>query len=62
MLNTLLNRKNNCFTEAELLCMFCLFSQTEWGEEHTPVSMKVYTRSGTYTFEADNPVYRYREG
>ena len=61
MSNNRLNTKNNCFTEAELLEMFCRFSQTEWGAEHTPVAIKIYTRSGTYTFEADNPVYRYRE-
>ena len=61
MLNSLLNTKNNCLTEAELLKLLCLFSQTEWGTKHTPVAIKVYTRSGTYTFEADNPVYRYRE-
>lgn len=52
---------NNCFTEAELLEMLCSFAGTEWGEEHAPTAMKIYTRSGTYTFEADNPVYRYRE-
>ena len=60
MSNTLLST-NNCFTEAELLQLLCRFSSTDWGAEHTPKEMKVYTRSGTYTFEADNPVYRYRE-
>ncbi|MBE6878666.1 MAG: hypothetical protein E7488_05825 [Ruminococcaceae bacterium] len=61
MSSTLLSTKNNCFTEGELLQLLCRFSETDWGAEHTPTAMKVYTRSGTYTFEADNPVYRYRE-
>ena len=60
MSDTLLST-NNCFTEAELLQLLCRFSSTDWGPEHTPAAMKVYTRSGTYTFEVDNPVYRYRE-
>lgn len=53
-------KNNNCYTGRELLEMFCRFSQTQWGEQHTPVALKVYTRSGTYTFYADSPAYTYK--
>ena len=56
------NKQHRPFTAFELFKLLCRYTQCQWDVKHTPVAMRIYTRSGVYTFEADNPEHYFKEG